>query len=150
MRWFGLACFLILLLMAWRKGDMKNYAIAFSLGCALGFAIDGVGIPLGLWEFPRQPFLSLEYFLVVVPCWGVFGATINMIKDWYIKSSIVGLILLTIAMRTIYEVPNLMTGSWVYTTSSLLVNLGWIPLIIAYRLSFLLTNRRLVGMRRRI
>ena len=144
MRWFGLACFIILLVVAWRRRDLKHYVISLGVGCIVGFTIDCVGIPLGLWEFPRQPFLSWEYFLIVIPCWGVFGATINMINDWFMKKNWLSIIILSVAVMLLYEVPNLITGSWEYSASSWLVMLGWFPLIMVYRLSFLFLLSRSV------
>ena len=147
MRWFGLACFLILLFMAWRKGELRNYAIALIAGCVVGFVIDYVGISLRLWEFPRQPFLSWQYFAIVVPCWGVFGATINMVNDWHMRKGWVSIFILAVAVMAVYEIPNILTESWGYTVSTTLIILGWFPMIVLFRLSFLFMVSRSVRTR---
>lgn len=123
--------------MAWRRKDLKNYGISLAVGCVIGFAYDGVGISLGLWDFPRQPFMSAEYWLIVVPCWGVFGATINMVNDWYLGNAWYSIAVMTILFIIVYEVPNRATGSWEYQASAPIVILGWFPLVLTYRLSYL-------------
>ena len=141
MRWFGLACFIILLVVAWRRRDLKHYAISLISGGIVGFAVDLIGINLGLWSFPRQPFLDSSYWLIVVPCWGVFGATINMVNDWYLKSNWRSIILISLLVMGIYEIPNLVTGSWHYTVSAILIIVGWFPLVCLFRISYLLIVR---------
>lgn len=144
MRWFGLVCFVILLIMAWRRKNLRNYAIALGVGCIVGLTIDYFGITLGLWEFPRQSFLSWQYFLIVIPCWGVFGATINMLNDWYMKKRWLSIFLSSLLVMGLYELPNLITGSWSYTASAIIICVGWYPLIIVYRLSYLFVISRSV------
>ena len=147
MRWFGLACFLILLFMAWRRGYLRNYAISLIAGCVVGFTIDYAGVSLNLWNFPRQPFLSWQYFAIVVPCWGIFGATINMVNDWHMRKGWISILILSVVVMAIYEVPNLLTESWLYSASTVIVLLGWFPLIFLFRLSFLVIVSRSVRTR---
>ena len=147
MRWFGLACFFILLVMAWRRGELKHYAVSLMIGCGVGFILDYVGVNLGLWDFPRQPFLSWSYFLIVVPCWGIFGATINMVNDWHMKKGWGAIFILSIIVMAIYEVPNLLTESWLYSVTSMVILLGWFPLILTFRLSYLLFINKAVRQR---
>lgn len=138
MRWFGLACFIILLVLAWRRKELKNYAFSLIVGCLVGLTIDSIGIRAGMWYFPRQPFLSLEYILIVIPCWGVFGATINMVDDWYLKKSHFDILIIWVSVMALYELPNLLSGSWEYTANPMIVTLGWLPLILVYRYSYLI------------
>jgi len=137
MRWFGLACFLILLVLAWRRGELKHYAIALGMGCVVGAIFDVVGVNLGLWSYPEQPYLSLKYWFLVVTCWGVFGATINLLLDWYLWKNWLGIAIMTVFLMLVYEIPNFITDSWEYNAISPLVILGWFPLVMIYRLSYL-------------
>ena len=139
MRWFGLACFIVLVILAWRKHSLKHYGLAILLGAIVGFLLDCGGVTSGLWNYPRQPFMSLNYWLIVVPCWGVFGATINMVNDWYMRSNWKSYVILTLLIMGLYEIPNLATVSWHYTVSALMITVGWFPLVLAFRLSYLLT-----------
>jgi len=144
MRWFGLACFIILSILAWRKRDMKHYSLSIVLGALVGLLVDVFGVGMGLWDFPRQPFGSLEYWFIVIPCWGVYGATINMLDDWYMGHNWKSYFITCLVLLAIYEVPNLATASWSYTTSMILVALGWFPLVFLFRVSYLLVVNRVV------
>ncbi len=87
-RYISLAIFIALFLIItfyskspWRQ-KARYYGIAFLEGMVGGFLIDSIGINAGYYYFPRQPFLSLEYFAIVIPCWGVFGLFINCLWKW--------------------------------------------------------------------
>lgn len=141
MRWIGLVVFIILLIIAWRRKDLKNYAFSLILGGLAGYVLDCIFVTLGLWEYPRQSFMSIEYFALVVTGWSIFGAAINMINDWYMKRNWLSLIIIAVVFVTGYEVINIWTESWIYYTSWLLVILGWIPLILYFRSVYLLVVR---------
>lgn len=115
-----------------RKGinKFKYYGMAFLEGMMGGFIIDYIGINAGYYYFPRQPFMSVEYFAIVVPCWGVFGLLINCLWNWVGKERFwKGMAVTLISLFAWYEGTNLITHSWVYTTPFWAVGLGWIPLI---------------------
>jgi len=135
-RWLALGIFVILIGFIvffdksgnWKQ-KAKQYGMMFAEGMTGGFIIDCVGISAGYYYFPRQPFLSMEYFAIVIPCWGVFGLLLNILwntlgRDKFWQGMAVTLVPLFIW----YEGTNLLTQSWVYTTPFYSVALGWIPL----------------------
>lgn len=138
-RWLALAAFIALTILIvvcdkspWKSKFQRN-GMMFSEGMVGGFLVDLVGINAEYYYFPRQPFLSPEYWLIVIPCWGVFGLTLNYLwrvvgQDHFIKGTIVTLPTLLVW----YEGVNLFTHSWVYTVPSYVVVLGWIPLTYVF------------------
>lgn len=106
--------------------------MAFLEGMVGGLLIDVVGIGAGYYYFPRQPFLSLEYFAIVIPCWGVFGLFINCMWQWIGQEQLIRGMIANIPLFMFYEGTNLLTGSWIYTVPFYVVALGWIPLIIVF------------------
>lgn len=138
-RWLSLIAFVIIvaLVTIWDKSSVKykiqRYGMMFSEGMVGGFIVDIVGINAGYYYFPRQPFMSLDYWIIVIPCWGVFGLFLNYLwrvvaKDRFIKGTLFTLPTL-IAW---YEGTNLYTHSWVYTVPFYWVVLGWIPLTYVF------------------
>ena len=111
------------------KRKVKNYGMMFVEGMAGGFIIDCIGISAGYYYFPRQPFLSAEYFAIVIPCWGVFGLLLNTLWHLLGKEKFWrGMAVTLVPLFAFYEGTNLLTQSWVYTTPFYAVALGWIPL----------------------
>jgi len=136
-RWLSLGLFVGLLAFIYvRKDDgnlkdkIKHYGMMFIEGMIGGIIIDSVGINAGYYFFPRQPLYSLEYFAIVIPCWGVFGLLVNCLWQWAGKEKFIRSMAVTLMpLFAFYEGTNLMAGSWVYTTPFYAVVLGWIPLI---------------------
>jgi len=111
------------------KEKLKCHGTMFLEGMVGGFIIDCIGIDAGFYYFPRQPFLSLDYFLIVIPCWGVFGLLLNCLWGWFGKEQFLRSMAVSILpMFFFYEGSNLITGSWIYTVPFYVVALGWIPL----------------------
>lgn len=138
-RWLALAIFIILLAMIafydkknWRY-KFRHYGMAFLEGMVGGLIIDSIGVNAGYYYFPRQPLYSLEYWTIVIPCWGVFSLSLDYLwrvvgKNKFIRGTIVTIP--TLFMW--YEGSNLLTYSWVYTVPSYVVVLGWIPLVFVF------------------
>jgi hypothetical protein len=114
----------------------------FLVGMFGGFLLDIIGHRLNLWQYPRQPFLSRDYFLLVIPAWGVFGSQINVIwnlaRKYFITCEWVQAVTLTtfivhFPLYSLYELPNLYRKSWKYSVSMCRVILGWVPLILYFR-----------------
>lgn len=138
MRWFALCCGIVLFLIALRRGETNEALIAFIVGGISGFILDIVGVKiLHFWKYPRQPFPRRKYLAIVVPAWGVFGMTINLLWDW-IDISWLAFCLLTAGLVFIYEAPNLWTKSWEYNGSPRwLIGTGWLLMIIYFRLFYM-------------
>jgi hypothetical protein len=114
----------------------------FLVGMLGGFLLDIIGHRLNLWQYPRQPFLSRDYFLLVIPAWGVFGSQINVIwnlaRKYFITCEWPQAVTLTtfivhFPLYSLYELPNLYRKSWKYSISMRGVIVGWIPLILYFR-----------------
>lgn len=138
-RWISLSAGIILFFIAFLKGESFIAFLTFVISAFCGFAIDCIGIGiLKLWKYPRQTFLTVEYFGIVVPAWGVFGMLINMPLNWIRVDMALAIILVTISLLTFYELPNIKIGSWKYSVPVWLVIFGWIPLTFVFRFLFLL------------
>lgn len=136
MRWFGLITAIILIPLAYMTGETVEAFIAFIAGAFLGLFIDYIGIEkLKLWRYPRQLFLSRKYFLIVIPAWGVFGMIINLFWIWFNVKAL--FMFITLGLLILYEFPNLNSKSWEYYTSSKIVIIGWFPMVILFRATFL-------------
>jgi len=131
MRWIALAAFVILLILS--RKDLKHLGIVFIEGMVGGLIIDTIGVNLGYYTFPRQALYSLNYFAIVVPCWGVFGALIDYFwrtlgKEKFLRASTI----VTPFLFASYEGLNLLTGSWVYHLPWGVVAPCWLPLIYTF------------------
>lgn len=112
------------------KTKIKYFSMTFLEGMVGGLLIDCVGVNAGYYYFPRQAFLSWQYFAIVIPCWGVFGLLINCLWSWLGKEKFLrGMASTVVPLLAFYEGSNIITGSWVYTVHFAVVALGWIPLI---------------------
>jgi hypothetical protein len=112
------------------KEKFKIYAMMFIEGMIGGFIIDCIGVNAGYYVFPRQPFLSMEYFSIVIPCWGVFGMLINCLWTWVGKEKFWrGMAITLVPLFAFYEGTNLIAGSWVYHAPLWSIAIGWIPLV---------------------
>lgn len=138
-RWIALGLFVVLLLVITfhDKGSFKAkfnyYSMTFVEGMIGGLIIDAALINAGYYYFPRQPFLSWQYFAIVVPCWGVFGLLVNCLWKWIGKDHLWrGLAVTIVPLFILYEGTNLLTGSWVYTAPIHSVILGWLPLGLVF------------------
>lgn len=135
-RWLALGVLLLLVFFIvlydreeWKQ-KARNYGMMFIEGMVGGFIIDVIGINAGYYYFPRQPFLSVGYFAIVIPCWGVFGLLVNCLWQWVGKERFIrGMMATMLPLFAFYEGTNLLTGSWIYTTSFYVVAPGWIPLV---------------------
>lgn len=135
-RWLALVAFLLLILfISFRdkkrtlRNKLKYYGMMFVEGMVGGLIIDSIGVNAGFYSFPRQPIYSLDYWLIVIPCWGIFGMLLNCLWDWFgqdkfLRSMAVSIIPLFI----FYEGTNFITHSWIYTSPFSVVVAGWIPL----------------------
>jgi hypothetical protein len=125
--------------------DLIDPIVAISplfLGMLGGLILDIIGHKMRLWNYPRQSFLSREYFLFVIPAWGVFSSQINVIwnlaRKYFItcewpQAVIFTTFLLYFSLCPLYELPNLYRKSWEYSTAMRGVLVGWIPLILYFR-----------------
>lgn len=139
MRWLALLTVIILIPVAYLKGEVIDVALAFIIGAFGGFLIDYVGImKLKLWKYPRQKFLNIEYFGIVVPSWGILGMTINLLWNWIYAPEILILLGITLALLILYEAPNLKSKSWEYYAPTWLIGTGWFPMILGFRTIFLI------------
>lgn len=112
--------------------------ISFILGFLGGFLIDILGVKImKLWKYPRQEFLTIKYFAIVLPAWGVFSVAINLVWGWLFKEFFIAVTTITLILFLIHELPNLKTDSWEYYTPTWLVVLGWPPLVIVFRFTYL-------------
>lgn len=135
-RYLALIVLLLLVLsISWRdkkrtlRAKIKYYGMMFVEGMVGGLIIDSIGVNAGYYYFPRQPLYSLNYWLLVIPCWGVFGLLLNCLWDWLGKDRFIRSMMVSIVPLFIfYEGSNLITGSWIYTAPFYVVVLGWIPL----------------------
>lgn len=135
-RWLALMVFVVLLsIILYRDNEMtlKNkfryYGVMFLEGMVGGIIIDGIGVNAGYYFFPRQPLYSLNYFLVVVPCWGVFGMLLNCLWDWFGKDKFIrSMAVSVLPLFIFYEGANIITQSWIYMTPFYVVAVGWLPL----------------------
>lgn len=132
-----LAFGVILFSLSYRRGDFSNAIFAFIIGMAGGLAIDYFGVRVfRFWEYTRQPFLSVNYFCLIVTSWGVFAMTINLLWGW-IADPILVVIFLFIGQMLVYEAINFKTKSWAYYAPMWLVFVGWFPLVLTFRAIFL-------------
>ncbi len=138
-RWLALIVFTILgvFIVREKKCNVAQkficHGTAFLEGMVGGLIIDSIGINLGFYYFPRQPLYSLNYWLIVIPCWGVFGLLANYLwerigEEKFIK----GLSVTLIPLFAFYEGSNILTGSWVYTVPFYAVLAGWTPLVLTF------------------
>lgn len=135
-RWLALVVFLILIGIIFFRDKkrtlrvkVKYYGTMFVEGMVGGLIIDSIGVNAGFYSFPRQPLYSLDYFTIVIPCWGVFGLLLNCLWDWFGKERFLQSMAVSILpLFVFYEGSNLITGSWIYTVPFHIVVLGWIPL----------------------
>ncbi len=138
-RWLALIVFIILGVFIAREKKCNVvqkficHSTAFLEGMVGGLIIDSIGVNLGYYYFPRQPLYSLNYWLIVIPCWGVFGLLVNYLwerigEEKFIK----GLSVTLLPLFAFYEGSNLITGSWVYTVPFSVVLAGWTPLVLTF------------------
>lgn len=139
-RWVELLLGITLFSLAAARGELKNFFIAFAIGAVIGFIIDLIGIAwLHLWVFPRQTFLSKEYFALVIPGWGIFGSLVNALWDYsHDLPSWLIFLLLTAMLFFLCEFSNLKTKTWKYRAPWWTIVLGWFPLILSLRIIFIL------------
>lgn len=133
-RWLALGVFLILLILithdkgSWKQ-KLNSYGMTFLEGMVGGLIIDSIGVNSGYYYFPRQPLYSLNYWIIVIPCWGVFGLFLNYLWQRLGKEKVFRGAMVTLPILFgFYEGSNLITGSWIYTAPFYVVVLGWIPL----------------------
>lgn len=138
MRWFALAIILLLVALNWKNikkhkwNGIIEILVPFCEGMVGGLIIDAVAFHFNFYNFPRQPAYSLNYWLVVVPCWGVFGLVINSLWDRFGGKWWRAIIFTTLPLLLFYESSNLITQSWLYNVSFGWVVLGWTPLVLVF------------------
>lgn len=132
-RWLMLALGIGVLFPTILKGEIGYALIAFLCGMIYGLLIDLLGTKMiGLWQYTGQ---QKEYFIITVPCWGIFSMAVNLIWNW-IEVPWLAFIAISIGLFLFLEVPNLKTRSWVYKVPVWLVVIGWIPLILSFRVLY--------------
>ena len=143
-RWF-IPSWIVLAIFLKEVIGIESILYQIFLGMINGFLLDILGHKLKLWNYPRQPFFSRAYFLLVVPAWGIFGSQVNVIWNltrkyfisWeWIYGVVFTTLLLSLFLFILYELPNLYRKSWKYSVSMRKVAIGWIPLILYFRLSY--------------
>jgi hypothetical protein len=133
LRWLILTCGIIFLSIAWLRKEVIDAVIALGLGLSSGFVLDWLGIKkLHLWDYPRQPFLGLKYFIIALPDWGVIGLTINLFWNW-IETPWLAFVVVAVVLFLTHDFPNLITRSWHYNAPIWLVAIGWIFFILSFR-----------------
>lgn len=133
-RWLMLVLGIAVLLPAIFRGETRYAIISFVIGMIYGLLIDFVGINLvHFWEYPTSS--KLVYFAVTVPCWGIFSMAINLLWNW-IKSPWLAFIVITTGLFLLLEIPNLLTRSWIYYVPMWFVIIGWVPLILSFRIIY--------------
>lgn len=138
-RWIILSVGIVLFSIAFFRREIMVAFLSFTIGALGGFAIDYLGIKaLKLWTYPRQEFLKKEYFMLIIPGWGVFGMMVNLPLSWIQASNEIALPMLTLSLFAFCELPNIKIGCWKYNAPIWLIALCWIPLVICYRFIFLL------------
>jgi len=138
-RWIILSVGIVLFSIAFLRRETMFAFLSFTIGALGGFAIDYLGIKaLKLWTYPRQKFLKKEYFMLVIPGWGVFGMMVNLPLSWIQSSNEIALPMLMLSLFAFCELPNIKIGTWKYNAPIWLIALCWIPLVVCYRLIFLL------------
>lgn len=138
-RWLALVVFIFLIILigkydthSWRE-KVKHYGMTMLEGMVGGLIVDSIGVNAGYYYFPRQPLYSLNYWLIVIPAWGVFGLTLNILWNQVSRAKFVrGTLITTPALFLWYEGTNLVTNSWVYTVPLWVVVMGWIPLVYVF------------------
>jgi len=134
-RYIALVIFAVLLFVIYNEKtpvkDKVKYIIPFLEGMIGGLVVDSIGVNAGYYYFPRQPLYSMNYFLLVIPCWGLFGLLVNYLWKWVGRDKIWRSIMVTtLPLFAFYEGSNLITHSWVYTVNFYWVVLGWMPLVL--------------------
>jgi hypothetical protein len=115
------------------RGEMQYATIAFLIGLPYGLLIDFVGVKLGLWKYGGSKWV---YFMITVPCWGAFSMAINLIWNW-IKNPWLAFPIITVGLFSYLELPNLKTKSWTYSVPLWFVAIGWIPLVLSFRVVYI-------------
>lgn len=138
-RWIAMVIFFVLVFIIAKftkgtyKEKLKKYGIMFIEGMVGGIIVDSIGVNAGYYYFTRQPLYSFDYYMIVLPCWGVFGLLVNIFWTWIGKGKFLrATIATTLLLFVFYEASNLYTGSWVYTVPFGWVIVGWTPLIFAF------------------
>lgn len=132
-RWIMLVLGIAVLLPAIFRGEIRYAIISFVIGMICGLLIDLVGVNLmHLWEYSGS---KVVYYMITVPCWGIFGMSINLLWNW-IKLPWLAFIVITVGLFLLMEAPNLQTRSWIYHAPTWLVIIGWIPLILSFRILY--------------
>ena len=137
-RWLWLAISITLVSLSFIEGTPERALVAFAVGVVAGFLIDSIGsMKLCLWKYPRQPYLTKEYLLIVVPCWGIFGMMVNLLWDWIEVSPWVVFVVLVVGLGVFWEALNLKTKSWEYHAPKWSIVVGWFPLLLVLRIPYL-------------
>ncbi len=142
-RWITITLGPLLFFIAFRQGEFLSACLSCAIGIIGGFLIDLIVVQkLGFYSYPKQEFLTKDYFRIVLPAWGVFGMTINLPWNWLVGTGIqfYSCIMLTVALIVFYELLNFKSVSWKYYVPKWIVILGWMPMIIAFRTTFLLLS----------
>ena len=156
-RWIQLALLVSLIswLIIWIPQDLSKAAVVFPIFCVMGVAIDWLGITkFHLWDYPRQPFRGVAYYILVASSWGLLSVTVNQFWNWlhnwlvisvgllpgsYSVEKILALLIVYLVFVGGTELPNLKTKTWIYNASWGMVLTGWFPLIGVIRLIYLNT-----------
>ena len=147
-RWIMFSLGILFFILASLRGVASDAITAFILGLFLGFVIDYFGTLFNLWTYARGSFKKREYFVIVIPIWGIFSMILNMlwempilwnwllylISEWYLIA-MVKVVIITLILFCLHELSNLKTRSWSYGEgiSNWIITIGWFPLILGFR-----------------
>src|SRR3989344_5447902 len=132
MKWVGLIMLIVTIWLAIKSNQLKDALVSFIVGSLYGFSLDVVvGSYMGTWSYVH-PIWSFRYFLLVVPGWGIFGMTINII--WNIMKNKPWMVLLNITagLIVLLEGVNFLTKTWTYYVPLWIMVIGWFPLVLTY------------------
>ena len=134
-RWFMLVLGMGMLIPTILRQELWCAIIAFVLGLPCGLMIDFIGSKiLKLWDYNGG--FALGYFLITLPCWGIFSMTVNLLWNWIRKPW--AFIIIAIVLFGYLELPNLETKSWSYSVPLWFVAIGWFPLVLGFRIVYIL------------
>jgi hypothetical protein len=137
LRWLILLTGIILSSIAYLRNEIINASVAFGLGISIGFFVDWLGIrKLRFWDYPREPFLGMRYFIIALPDWGLIGMIVNLLWDWIENPCLAFMAVIAVLFLT-HDLPNLKTKSWRYYAPIWLVAIGWVIFIVFLRVLFL-------------
>lgn len=103
-------------------------------GSIMGVFLDFIAS--SFWSYPRIPFGTLTYLLIVVPAWSLYA-----IMTWSTWKLTKNVLLTTLIVMIATEGINLIMGSWSYTTPLWVFALLWTPLVAGTLAAIAVVNK---------